>query len=191
MKISVKNAITKSRIVDAVMEQFRETPGYISSFYGDVDGVVLDASPEWLLIREMDGITADGYAAVLRENVRWLQNTKYDLFRQQALQSEGAWQQIIRKPSIDLSSAATILTSLRRKARFAIVVEEDWFDSEWTSSHCRVETVGRNHVFLRGFDGLGQWGRLRRRKLKDITRIYFGSKYLRFYERHAAKTSAV
>jgi hypothetical protein len=86
-----------------------------------------------------------------------------------------------------LSSAATILRSLQKLQGFAIVVRETFED--WHSMHCRIERVTDDRATLLGFDGAGQWERRPTHvDISDITRIRFGSRYLKIYQKYVPKS---
>ena len=185
MRISIKRAIAEAIPVDLHIRVERLT-GYDSS----PDVVLLASSPAWLLGVDLgNGLNPYGYVAVLRSHVQSLHTTKHRTFRKRVLESEGIWPRIIRIPSIELIDAAAILRSLKTREEFAIVLCETYH--EWDSIYCRVEHVTDDKATLRGFDGAGQWEpRSKHVDISDITRIYFGSPYLKLYQKYASRTPA-
>ena len=183
MQISIKKAIADAMPVELHM---RAQP--LTGYDPSPETLLLAASRDWLLARSLgDGLEPDGYFAVSRSHVRYLRTSKHRTFRKRVLQSEGVWSRALRAPSIDLGSAATILRSLQKLQKFAIVVRETFED--WHSIHCRIEQVTDDHATLHGFDGAGQWERRPIRvDISDITRIRFGSRYLNLYQKHVPKS---
>ncbi|WP_050025031.1 hypothetical protein [Verrucomicrobium sp. BvORR034] len=179
MKISIKKAIAEAMPVGLRLHA-QPLTGYDPS----PEVVLLASSRDWLLARSLgDGLEPDGYIVVSRSHVQSLITSKHRAFRKQILQAEGAWARALRTPSIDLTSTAAILRSLHKLQAFAIVVRETF--EEWHSIHCRIEQVTDHHATLLGFDGAGQWERRPTQvDLSDITRIRFGSHYLKMYWKH-------
>lgn len=182
MQISIKKAIA-----EAVPVGLRLRAQSLMGYDPSPEVVLLASSRDWLLARSLgDGFAPDGCFVVSRSHVQSLITSKHRAFRKQVLQAEGAWARALRTPSIDLTSAATILRSLQKLQAFAIVVRETF--EEWQSIHCRIEQVTDQHATLLGFDGAGQWERRPTQvDLSDITRIRFGSHYLKMYQKHAQK----
>lgn len=185
MQISIKKAIADGVHVEMHM-RVEPLTGYDPS----PEVVLLASSRDWFLARSLgDGLEPDGYFAVSRRHVQSLITSKHRSFRKQLLQAEGVWSRVLRAPSIDLSSAGAILRSLRKLQEFAIVVRETFED--WHSIHCRVERVTDDRATLLGFDGMGQWERRPTHvDLSDITRIRFGSSYLKLYQKYCETLNA-
>jgi hypothetical protein len=179
MQVSIKKAIA-----EAVPVGLRLHAQPLTGYDPSPEVVLLASSRDWLLARSLgDGFDPDGYFAVSRRHVRSLTTSKHRAFRKQVLQAEGAWPRALRAPSIDLSSTSAILRSLQKLQGFAIVVRETF--EEWHSIHCRIEQVTDHHATLLGFDGAGQWERRPIHvDISDITRIRFGSRYLKFYRKY-------
>lgn len=183
MQISIKKAIA-----EAVPVGLRMHAQPLTGYDPSPEVVLLASSRDWLLARSLgDGLEPNGYFAVSRSHVRSLITSKHRAFRKQVLQTEGAWARTLRTPSIDLSGAATILRSIQKLQGFAIVVRETF--EEWHSIHCRIEQVTDHHATLLGFDGAGQWERRPIRvDISEITRIRFGSHYLKIYQKYVPKS---
>jgi hypothetical protein len=153
MQISIKKAIA-----DAVPVELHMRAQPLTGYDPSPEVVLLASSRDWLLARSLgDGLEPDGYFAVSRRHIRSLLTSKHRTFRKRVLQAEGVWSRALRAPSIDLSSAATILRSVQKLQGFAIVVRETLED--WHSIHCRIERVTEDRAILLGFDGAGQWER--------------------------------
>lgn len=183
MQISIKKAIA-----EAVPVELRLRAQPLTGYDPSPEVVLLASSRDWLLARSLgEGFAPDGYFVVSHSHFQSLITSKHRAFRKQVLQAEGAWARALRTPSIDLTSAATVLRSLQKLQAFAIVVRET--PDDWHSIHCRIEQVTDQHATLLGFDGAGQWERRPTQvDLSDITRIRFGSHYLKMYQKHVPKS---
>ncbi|HEY3899706.1 MAG TPA: hypothetical protein VGM54_13885 [Chthoniobacter sp.] len=181
MRLSFNRAIADSQLVEMSL-RIDELTGWDAS----PEVVVLAASASWVLVRDLDnGLYPDGFTAISRRLVRSLHTTQHRIFRKRSLQDDGVWPRLVRVPSIELTSATTILKFLRKRNKLAIVLTETF--TEWHSLHCRVEDVTDREAVLLGFDGAGKWEpRQKRLAISDITRIRFGSRYLDFYRKHMA-----
>ncbi|EDY18956.1 hypothetical protein CfE428DRAFT_3614 [Chthoniobacter flavus Ellin428] len=147
--------------------------------------VVLKTSEDWVLVHRLDdGFFTDGYVAMRRSLIHSLGTTRHDAFRKRVMQEEKRWPQVIRAPAIDLKNTAAVLRSIQQRRQFAIVLRETV--SEWHSIHCRIEQITDTDATLLGFDGAGKWQRRPLRvDLDEITRVVFGSRYLKVYEKYA------
>jgi hypothetical protein len=185
MRISIERAISEAIPVDLHMHVCE-----LTSYDPSPEVVLLNASPDWLLARLLNGsLNPDGYLAVKRAHVRFLRTTKFSAFRKRLLQTEGLWPDVIRPPAIDLKSTATILRSFQQSKRLAIILCEKF--EEWDSIHCRVERVSEKDVTLLGFDGAGNWERRPKRiDISEITQIRFGSHYLDLFQKHLVEERA-
>jgi len=186
MQISIKKAIAEALPVEMRM---RVQP--LTGFDPSPEILVLLASRDWVLAHSLgNGLEPDGYVAVSRNHLRTLLTTKHRAFRKRALQAEGVWTRVLHAPAVDLTSAATILESLQKLRRFAIVLCETVDD--WHSIHCRIEGIADGQAVLRGFDGAGQWERATTRvDVSDITQIRFGSRYLNLYQKYLPKVRPI
>lgn len=183
MRISIKRAVA-----EAVPVELHMRVQSLIAYDASPEVVILAMSRDWLLARRLGaGFDPDGYVAVLRRHIKFLHTTKHRAFRKRVLQAEGGWPEVLRSPAIDLRSSATILSSLQKLGSFAIVLRETFDD--WHSIHCRIKSVNDDYATLVGFDGVGQWERRPKRvDIGDITRIYFGSRYLNLYQKYAPET---
>jgi hypothetical protein len=179
MRISIKRAIAEQSPVDIFL-RVHELTGYDSS----MESIILSASPDWLLACRLDDFQPNGFWAIRRSHVNYLYTTKYHTFRKHLMQAEKVWPRMNAIPSIDMTNAATILGSLKKLHKLAIVLCES--SEEWDSIHCRIEQVGSKSATLLGFDGAGKWARRPKRlDVSDITRIRFGSRYLNLFEKYS------
>lgn len=152
----------------------------------EIEGFILGASKDWLLVREVSGCAPDGFYLVRRNTVSSLISTVYCDFRRHILEKERLLEKALRHPGVDFGDVSRIFSSLHRLGLFITVGMEN--RTGWRTLHSVVDEVLPDMVSLRGFDGAGRWERRRYGcLLAKVTAVKFGSRYLKMYQKYASK----
>lgn len=150
----------------------------------EINGVVTDHSPDWCLVAEVDGFSADGYWVVRRDTISRVRFTRHDAFRQKVMEKSGLISGLRPPAGLKISDTSALMDALVAMHSYAIVYRED--DSEWYSTHAAVLSAKSGFLRIRGFDGCGCFQkRVRCVPICDITCIRIASSYLSAYEKAA------
>lgn len=155
-----------------------------------IDGFILAASKNWLLLKGADALQPDGFWILRRDKVISLQRSKFQAFKEQMMKRSGLLAQLGALPPVELTDIHTILRSFIRNKRLCILFTEN--KKEWWRIHCAVIDVSPTRLCLHPFTGAGQWDVVRtsgRWKPRAITAIRFDSHYLQLYEKYAPRES--
>ena len=151
-------------------------------------GFVLSVGDKYALIADIDGFRHDGFSIIRKDDVARVKYTKYDKFRELVIQVEGHHLAPLPDGFPGPKSCRRILNFFGKTRDLVILFRET--DSDWWRDCCAVLKVKKKVVKVLGFSGAGKWTKKPTSlKMKEITRMRFGTDYLAHYQRHTALPS--
>ena len=125
-----------------------------------IQGFILDASKELLLIQYVYDFKLDGLMMLRREDVTKLECTKTDTFQKAILKRLNLFKKIDFSPEYDMGSWHSFLQDAVRKHTYFIFEEE--LEKEPVFTIGKIEKLKRKRVVVRHFSGTARWERCRR-----------------------------
>lgn len=149
----------------------------------NLDGFILDASKNLLLLEYYYDFFFDGYRIVRVADVETIKHSSTDRFHENVIRDEGLRPiepVVFRVP---LESWESVARWLQGTSRVTIVEVEGPEYEQFIIG--RVEAVSPRTVKVRYIDGAGRvMKRLTSIPLADVTQIHIGSNYQRMYEKY-------
>jgi len=141
-------------------------------------GILLDESELFILLAIEYDFYMDGYCIVRKKDVTKLTSTKSNKYVFKILKAEGLIQNL-EHPRINLTSWNSIFSSFG-KNEFVIVENEEAKNFDIGP----ITKINKNSMWLRYFDGAGEWIKEVKLKYPDITSIRFKNNYIKYHEKH-------
>ncbi len=153
-----------------------------------IQGIVIAASKELLLLRYVYDFRPDGLLVLSRDSVSKLQVTATDEFQRQMLVDEGIFDRIDFEPQYPVDSWRSFLTAVKEENRLLILEEE--FLPEPSFVIGTVSKVGKKKASCNYFTGIARWEKEPVKvSLKQLTSCQINNGYLSAYERYFARNA--
>jgi hypothetical protein len=148
-----------------------------------INGFVLGYSEELVLVQTITDFRNDGFCLVRRSDVTDLRCQEFEVHYQQILEKEGVVPLEGPGFDLDLSSVTGALASLRVAGEWVIIEREIPGDDYFLIGP--LVRVGARTASVHHFDALGQFESTPTLvRLETLTKVVFGSDYLRVWKRH-------
>lgn len=150
-----------------------------------LDGFVLKASSQWVLLQYVDDFRLDGFCLLRTEDIESVQHGKFERFRQKVLDGEGLLAQVGRNaPSLDLKNLSTALGGLQKSQKLVTLLGE-WPEVDFLVAG-RLKNVSPQAAQLEVLSALGMWEPdLQEVALAAVSLVTFDDHYLTTLSRYA------
>jgi hypothetical protein len=154
-----------------------------------IHGFVLDYSEELLLIQTITDFRHDGFTLVRRSDVTDVRCQEFEVHYQEILEKEGVHPLSDPGFSLNLADFPAALLSLHESGEWIIAEREVPGDDYFVIGP--IVRTGIRSFSLHHFDAMGQFERCPTLlRLDSLTKIVFGSDYLRVWRRHLRPPSS-
>ncbi len=150
-----------------------------------LDGFVLKASSQWVLMQYVDDFRLDGYCLFRTEDIDTIQHGKFERFREGVLTGEDLVAQVGRDcPKLNLKTLTTALNGLKQDGKLLTLLGE-WPEVDFLAIG-RLQSVGNDSAKLHVLSALGVWEKqLQEVALAAISLVTFDDHYVTTLAKHA------